>query len=116
MTRGYLEFKVDSTQVAILPNKTDIAITINVTEGERFIVSGVKLEGNFLGKEDEFKSLVTIPCQHQIFSADYPEYALTNSLTITLNMASRFCPLSCVFSGFTGFSANGEPAPTLLSS
>jgi outer membrane protein insertion porin family len=27
LTRGYLEFKVDSTQVAILPNKTDIAIT-----------------------------------------------------------------------------------------
>ena len=60
LTRGYLEFKVDSTQVAILPNKTDIAITINITEGERFIVSGVKLEGNFLGKDDEFKSLVTI--------------------------------------------------------
>ncbi|MDO8448027.1 MAG: outer membrane protein assembly factor BamA [Rhodoferax sp.] len=60
LTRGYLEFKVDSTQVSILPNKTDIAITINVTEGERFVVSGVKLEGNFLGKDDEFKSLVTI--------------------------------------------------------
>ncbi|NMM15277.1 MAG: outer membrane protein assembly factor BamA [Rhodoferax sp.] len=60
LTRGYLEFKVDSTQVAILPNKTDIAITINITEGERFIVSGVKLDGNFLGKDDEFKSLVTI--------------------------------------------------------
>src|ERR1035437_339335 len=37
LTRGYLEFKVDSTQVAILPNKTDIAITFNVTEGERNI-------------------------------------------------------------------------------
>jgi len=60
LTRGYLEFRVDSTQVAILPNKTDIAITINITEGERFIVSGVKLEGNFLGKDEEFKSLVTI--------------------------------------------------------
>lgn len=60
LTRGYLEFKVDSTQVAIQPNKTDIGITINVTEGERFIVSGVKLDGNFLGKDDEFKSLVAI--------------------------------------------------------
>ena len=60
LTRGYLEFRVESTQVAILPNKTDITITVNVTEGERFVVSGVKLEGNFLGKDDEFKSLVTI--------------------------------------------------------
>ncbi len=60
LTRGYLEFKVDSTQVAILPNKTDIGITINVTEGERFVVSSVKLAGNYLGKDDEFKSLVAI--------------------------------------------------------
>jgi outer membrane protein insertion porin family len=60
LARGYLEFKVDSTQVAISPNKQDIAITLNVTEGERFVVSGVKLEGNYLGKEDEFKALIVI--------------------------------------------------------
>jgi len=60
LTRGYLEFRVDSTQVAISPDKQSISITINVTEGERFVVSGVRLEGNYLGKEEEFKSLVTI--------------------------------------------------------
>ena len=60
LSRGYLEFKVDTTQVAISPDKQSIAITLNVTEGERFVVSGVKLEGNFLGKEEEFKSLVAI--------------------------------------------------------
>ncbi|XAH21791.1 outer membrane protein assembly factor BamA [Xylophilus sp. GW821-FHT01B05] len=60
LTRGYLEFRVDSTQVAISPNKEDITITINVTEGQRYVVSGVKLEGNYLGRDDEFKSLVKI--------------------------------------------------------
>jgi outer membrane protein insertion porin family len=60
LSRGYLEFRVDSTQVAISADKQDISIAINVTEGERFVVSGVKLEGNFLGKEDEFKALVKI--------------------------------------------------------
>ena len=60
LSRGYLEFKVDSTQVAISPDKQDVSITINVTEGERFVVSSVKLDGNFLGKDEEFKSLVTI--------------------------------------------------------
>ena len=60
LSRGYLEFRIDSTQVAISPNKQDITITVNVTEGERYVVSGVKLEGNYLGKEEEFKSLVTI--------------------------------------------------------
>src|SRR5690349_1803553 len=60
LSRGYLEFRIDSTQVAISPNKQDITITVNVTEGERFVVSGVRLDGNYLGKEEEFKSLVTI--------------------------------------------------------
>ena len=69
LARGYLEFKVDSTQVAISPDKQDVSITINITEGERFIVSGVKLEGNFLGKEEEFKSLVTIK-PGQAYNAD----------------------------------------------
>ena len=60
LSRGYLEFKVDSTQVAISPDKQDVSITLNLTEGERFVVSSVKLEGNFIGKDEEFKSLVTI--------------------------------------------------------
>jgi outer membrane protein insertion porin family len=60
LSRGFLEFRIDSTQVAISPDKQDISIAINITEGERFVVSGVKLEGNYLGKDDEFKALVKI--------------------------------------------------------
>jgi outer membrane protein insertion porin family len=60
LTRGYLEFKIESTQVAISPDKQDITLTINITEGERYVVSGIKLEGNYLGKEEEFKTLVTV--------------------------------------------------------
>ena len=60
LQRGYLEFRIDSTQVAISPDKQDITITVNVTEGERFVVSSVKLEGNYLERDEEFKSLVTI--------------------------------------------------------
>ncbi len=58
--RGYLEFSVDSTQVAMSPDKQSITITVNVTEGERFVVSDIQLEGNYLGREAEFKSLITI--------------------------------------------------------
>lgn len=60
LARGYLEFKVESTQVAISPNKQDMSITINISEGDQFVVSKVNLVGNFLGKEDEFRSLVGI--------------------------------------------------------
>ena len=60
LSRGYLEFRIDSTQVAISPDKQDITITVNVTEGNPYVVSGVKLEGNYLDRDDEFKSMVTI--------------------------------------------------------
>ena len=58
--RGYLEFKVDSTQVALTPDKTGINITMNVTEGPRYVVSGVSLAGDYLQRENEFQSLVKI--------------------------------------------------------
>lgn len=60
LNRGYLEFNVESTQVAISPDKQDITITINVREGQPYTVTAVKLEGEYFGKEDEFKALVTI--------------------------------------------------------
>lgn len=60
LQRGYLEFRIDSTQVAISPDKESISVAVNVTEGERYVVSGVQLEGNYLDREDEFKSLVKI--------------------------------------------------------
>jgi len=60
LSRGYLEFKVESTQVVISPDKREMGITINVREGERYVVSSVHLAGNFLGKEPEFQSLISI--------------------------------------------------------
>lgn len=60
LSRGFLEFRIDSTQVSMSPDKQEMSITINVTEGERFVVSGVRLEGNYLEKTDEFKTLVKI--------------------------------------------------------
>jgi outer membrane protein insertion porin family len=60
LTRGYLEFKIESTQVAISPDKQGISVTINISEGDRFVVSKIKLGGNYLGKETEFQSLIAI--------------------------------------------------------
>jgi outer membrane protein insertion porin family len=57
---GYLEFDIDSTQVTISPNKQDITITVTVHEGQPYTITGVKLEGEYFGKEDEFKHLVTL--------------------------------------------------------
>jgi outer membrane protein insertion porin family len=60
LNRGYLEFNVESTQVAISPDKQDITVTINIKEGQPYTVTAVKLDGDYLGKEEDFKTLVTI--------------------------------------------------------
>lgn len=60
LQRGYLDFRIESTQVAISPDKQKISLVVNVHEGERFVVSGVVLQGDYLNREDEFKSLVKI--------------------------------------------------------
>ncbi|HEU4622939.1 MAG TPA: outer membrane protein assembly factor BamA [Burkholderiaceae bacterium] len=60
LNRGYLEFSIDSTQVSITPDKRDIYITINVSEGQKYTVSDVKLTGELLDKEAELKSLVLL--------------------------------------------------------
>ena len=38
LDRGYLNFRIDSTQVSVAPNMEDVYITINLTE-ERYTVS-----------------------------------------------------------------------------
>ena len=60
LNRGYLEFNIESTQVAISPDKQNITITVNVNEGQPYIVTAVNLEGDYLGKEEDFKTLVEI--------------------------------------------------------
>ena len=60
LNRGFLDFNIDSTQVSITPDKRDIYITINVTEGEKYTVSQVRLGGEFLLPEEELKKLVTL--------------------------------------------------------
>lgn len=60
MDQGYLEFNVDSTQVALSPNKQDVFITINLTEGARFQVSDVRLMGDIPIEDEELKKLVVL--------------------------------------------------------
>ena len=60
MNQGYLEFNIDSTQVSITPDKKDIYITVNITEGEKYTISEVKLAGETLVPEDELRKLIQV--------------------------------------------------------
>jgi outer membrane protein insertion porin family len=60
LNQGYLEFSIDSTQVSISPDKQDIFITVNVTEGEKYTISDVKLAGELQVPEEELRPLIKV--------------------------------------------------------
>lgn len=58
LDRGYLKFNVDSTQVAISPDKKGVYITLGLEEGEVYTVKDVKFRGDLIGEEATFERLV----------------------------------------------------------
>lgn len=60
MDRGYVNFTVNSTQVRLTPDKKDVYIAINLSEGEQFKVGEVKLAGDFPVSEDILKRLLLV--------------------------------------------------------
>jgi outer membrane protein insertion porin family len=58
MDQGYANFRIDSTQVAIAPEKDDIFITVNVEEGRVYRLGEVKLSGTFVVPKAELERYV----------------------------------------------------------
>lgn len=60
LEHGYLKFNIDSTQVSVAPDKESVYVTLNVTEGEPFTVTGFEFIGDLLGQEALLTKLVPI--------------------------------------------------------
>ena len=60
LNQGYLEFTIDSTQVSISPDRKDVYLVINITEGDKFNVSDIKLAGELLLPEAELRKLIKL--------------------------------------------------------
>jgi outer membrane protein insertion porin family len=58
--RGYANFSTDSVQVAIAPDKADMFITVNVTEGVVYKIGDVKLAGDMIVGEDEIRRFLLV--------------------------------------------------------
>jgi outer membrane protein insertion porin family len=60
LDRGYINFAIESTQVAITPDKKDIYVTINVKEGDVYTLDKVKLAGNLVVPPEQLTKLVSV--------------------------------------------------------
>jgi outer membrane protein insertion porin family len=60
LDRGYVNFKIDSTQVTITPDKQDIYITINIDEGDVHTISDIRLAGELVGDAEEYFPLIRL--------------------------------------------------------
>ena len=60
LDQGYLDFNIESTQVSITPDRKDIYITINISEGEKYTVSDVRIGGQTLVPKEELEKLLRI--------------------------------------------------------
>jgi outer membrane protein insertion porin family len=58
MNRGYADFRVESTQVAISPNKKDMFITIGIHEGDLYKISEVEMVGDLIIPEVQLRAMV----------------------------------------------------------
>ncbi len=60
MDQGFADFRIESTQVALSPDKKDIFITVNIAEGERYKIADVKLAGDLILTEQELNPYVLV--------------------------------------------------------
>jgi outer membrane protein insertion porin family len=58
--RGYANFRTDSVQVTIAPDKADMFITVNVTPGEIYELGDIKLGGTLVVPEAELRRLLLV--------------------------------------------------------
>jgi outer membrane protein insertion porin family len=58
--RGYLDFNIESAQVSFTPDRKDVYITVNLTEGDKYTVAHVEVSGRTVVPREELEKLVQL--------------------------------------------------------
>ncbi|MES9858187.1 MAG: outer membrane protein assembly factor BamA [Sedimenticola sp.] len=67
LDQGYINFKIVSTQVSITPDKLDIYVTVNLSEGDVYTISDIKLAGDLVVPKEEFFPMIHLK-RGEVFS------------------------------------------------
>ena len=96
LDRGFVDFSLDSTQVAISGDKKDMFITAGMTEGEAYNFADVSVSGETILPKSEIETLVSFIRPGNVFSRGLLELA-TNSVTARLaNIGYAFAKVNPV--------------------
>jgi outer membrane protein insertion porin family len=87
--RGYIDANVESTQVSISPDKRDIYITANVTEGELFHINEVQVTGDLVIDEATIRRLI-LSREGEVFSRKDMERSVENITALLANLGYAF--------------------------
>jgi outer membrane protein insertion porin family len=93
LDRGYVDFAVDSTQVAISPTKQDMFITANVSEGDIYKLSDIQISGDTILPVAELQKLVFLK-PGQTFSRQSLENTSDAITTVLSNIGYAFAEVN----------------------
>ena len=83
LNRGYVDFSLESTQVAISPDKKDMFLTAGITEGEVYSISDVTVSGDTILPKEEIEAIASFITPGSTFSRGLLELA-TDSISARL--------------------------------
>ena len=87
--RGYIDANVESTQVAISPDKNDIYITANIIEGEQYSIEGIQITGDLVIDEATLRRLIMTQ-ENDVFSRKKMEQSVENITALLSNIGYAF--------------------------
>jgi len=93
LDRGYVDFSLNSTQVAISPDKRDMFITAGVTEGDQYKISDVKVTGDTVLPLEDIERMVPVK-KGQIFSRALLEYTSDTITSALANVGYAFAQVN----------------------
>jgi outer membrane protein insertion porin family len=95
LDRGHVDFSIDSTEVTISPDKRAMYLTANVTEGQVYTVSEIKLAGDLVVTEEDMRKLITIK-PGEIFSRKKIVQSQEAMIAVLANIGYAFAQVTPV--------------------
>ena len=60
LDKGFMNFSIESTQVTLSKNKQEVYITININEGQQYVVNEINVSGKLILSIEEIANLIEI--------------------------------------------------------